>query len=136
MKKYLQRFYAAALEVPSATQEVKASAFSQGFLDGDFFKSLAKKFVSKFDALLTRVAKYINMEDAQAAKKESRREKRKEEKEETPNRGSGQEVPLPTESEHSIHSTRTNHPGPYGYRRKRPIGSTQVMEGRTPPSQI
>ncbi|KAL0444494.1 UNVERIFIED_CONTAM: hypothetical protein Slati_2172100 [Sesamum latifolium] len=72
LKEYLRRFNAAALEVPSATQEVKASAFSQGLLDGDFFKSLAKKPVSKFDALLARATKYINMEDAQAAKKESR----------------------------------------------------------------
>ncbi|KAL0406446.1 UNVERIFIED_CONTAM: hypothetical protein Slati_3958500 [Sesamum latifolium] len=78
LKEYLQRFNAAALEVPSARQEVKASAFSEGLLDGDFFKSLAKKPVSKFDALLARAAKYINMEDAQAAKKESRGEKRKE----------------------------------------------------------
>ncbi|KAL0411589.1 UNVERIFIED_CONTAM: hypothetical protein Slati_3748600 [Sesamum latifolium] len=69
LKEYLQRFNAAALEVPSATQEVKASAFSQGFLNGDFFKSLTKKPVSKFDALLARAVKYINMEDAQAAKK-------------------------------------------------------------------
>ncbi|KAL0454820.1 UNVERIFIED_CONTAM: Pro-Pol polyprotein [Sesamum latifolium] len=82
LKEYLQRFNTAALEVPSATQEVKASAFSQRLLDGDFFKSLAKKPVSKFDALLARAAKYINMEDAQAAKKESRGEKRKEVKEE------------------------------------------------------
>ncbi|KAL0448708.1 UNVERIFIED_CONTAM: hypothetical protein Slati_1427200 [Sesamum latifolium] len=86
LKEYLQRFNAAALEVPSATQEVKASAFSQGLLDGDFFKSLAKKSVSKFDALLARPAKYINMEDAQAAKKESSGEKRKEVKEETPSK--------------------------------------------------
>ncbi|KAL0444396.1 UNVERIFIED_CONTAM: hypothetical protein Slati_2162300 [Sesamum latifolium] len=77
-----QEFNTAALEVPSATQEAKASAFSQWLLDGDFFKSLAKKPVSKFDALLARAAKYINMEDAQAAKKESRGEKRKEVKEE------------------------------------------------------
>ncbi|KAL0461405.1 UNVERIFIED_CONTAM: hypothetical protein Slati_0028100, partial [Sesamum latifolium] len=75
LKEYLQRSNAATREVPSATQEVKASAFLQGLLDGDFFKSLAKKSVSKFDALLARAAKYINMEDAQAAKKESRREK-------------------------------------------------------------
>ncbi|KAL0451572.1 UNVERIFIED_CONTAM: hypothetical protein Slati_1135300 [Sesamum latifolium] len=86
LKEYLQRFNAAALEVPSATQEVKASAFSQGLLDGDFFKSLAKKPVSKFDALLARAAKYINMEDTQAAKKESRGEKRKDVKEEIPSK--------------------------------------------------
>ncbi|KAL0405435.1 UNVERIFIED_CONTAM: hypothetical protein Slati_3857400 [Sesamum latifolium] len=65
LKEYLQRFNADALEVPSATQEVKVSAFTQGLLDGDFFKSLAKKPVSKFDVLLARAAKYINMEDAQ-----------------------------------------------------------------------
>ncbi|KAL0354323.1 UNVERIFIED_CONTAM: hypothetical protein Sangu_1013600 [Sesamum angustifolium] len=64
LKEYMQRFNAATLEVPSATQGVKASAFSQGLLDGDFFKSLTKKPVSKFDALLARAAKYINMEDA------------------------------------------------------------------------
>ncbi|KAL0289343.1 UNVERIFIED_CONTAM: hypothetical protein Sangu_2620400 [Sesamum angustifolium] len=61
---YLQIFNVAALEVPAATQEVKASASSQGLLDGDFFKSLAKKHVSNFAALLARAAKYINMEDA------------------------------------------------------------------------
>ncbi|KAL0381885.1 UNVERIFIED_CONTAM: hypothetical protein Slati_4610800 [Sesamum latifolium] len=85
LKEYLQRFNTVALEVPSTTQEVKASAFSQGLLDRDFFKSLAKKPVSKFDALLARAAKYINMEDAQAAKKESRG-KRKEVKEEAPSK--------------------------------------------------
>ncbi|KAL0361944.1 UNVERIFIED_CONTAM: Retrovirus-related Pol polyprotein from transposon [Sesamum radiatum] len=68
-KEYLQRFNSAALEVPAATQEVKNSAFSQGFLDGDFFKSLAKKPVSKFDALLARASKYINMENTYVGKK-------------------------------------------------------------------
>ncbi|KAL0385621.1 UNVERIFIED_CONTAM: hypothetical protein Sradi_2956400 [Sesamum radiatum] len=86
LKEYFQRFNAAALEVPSATQEVKANAFSQGLLDGDFFKFLAKKPVSKFDALLARTAKYINMENVQATKKESRGEKQKEVKEETPSK--------------------------------------------------
>ncbi|KAL0367316.1 UNVERIFIED_CONTAM: hypothetical protein Sradi_3621700 [Sesamum radiatum] len=86
LKEYLQRFNAAALEVPAATKEVKANAFSQGLLDGDFFKSLAKKPVSKFDALLARAEKYINMEEAQAAKKDSRGEKCKEIKEEAPSK--------------------------------------------------
>ncbi|KAL0447966.1 UNVERIFIED_CONTAM: hypothetical protein Slati_1924500 [Sesamum latifolium] len=86
LKEYLQRFNAAVLEVPAATQEVKASAFFQGLLDGDF-KSLAKKPISKFDALLARAAKYINMEEAQAAKKETRG-KRKEIKEEAPSKKS------------------------------------------------
>ncbi|KAL0400246.1 UNVERIFIED_CONTAM: hypothetical protein Sradi_2367900 [Sesamum radiatum] len=86
LKEYLQRFNTAALEVPAATQEVKSNAFSQGLLDGDFFKSLAKKSVSKFDALLAQAAKYINMEEAQAAKKDSKGEKRKEVREEAPSK--------------------------------------------------
>ncbi|KAL0288975.1 UNVERIFIED_CONTAM: hypothetical protein Sangu_2635500 [Sesamum angustifolium] len=69
LKEYLQRFNTAALEVPSATEEVKTCAFAQGLLDEDFFKSLDKKPATKFDALLTRAAKYIDMEDAQAFKR-------------------------------------------------------------------
>ncbi|KAL0345686.1 UNVERIFIED_CONTAM: hypothetical protein Sradi_4399900 [Sesamum radiatum] len=86
LKEYLQRFNTAALEVPAATQEVKANAFSQGLLDGDFFKSLAKKPVSKFDAFLARAAKYINMEEAQVAKKDGKGEKRKEVREKAPSK--------------------------------------------------
>ncbi|KAL2251374.1 UNVERIFIED_CONTAM: hypothetical protein Sindi_2259700 [Sesamum indicum] len=84
LREYLERFNTVALEVPSATQEVKASVFSQGLRDRDFFKSLAKNPVSKFDTLLARTAKYINMEDVQAAKKESHGEKRKEARDQAP----------------------------------------------------
>ncbi|KAL0420832.1 UNVERIFIED_CONTAM: hypothetical protein Slati_3106100 [Sesamum latifolium] len=85
LKEYLQRFNTVALEVLSATQEVKASAFSQGLLDRNFFKFLGK-YINMEDALLARAAKYINMEDAPSAKKESRGEKRKEVKEEAPSK--------------------------------------------------
>ncbi|KAL0406630.1 UNVERIFIED_CONTAM: hypothetical protein Slati_3976900 [Sesamum latifolium] len=86
LKDYLQRFNTTALEVPSATQEVKASAFAQGLVDGDFFKSLAKKPATKFDVLLAQAAKYINMEDAQASKREGPGEKQKENKDENPSK--------------------------------------------------
>ncbi|KAL0313612.1 UNVERIFIED_CONTAM: hypothetical protein Sradi_5760500 [Sesamum radiatum] len=82
LKDYLERLNTAALEVPSATQEVKASAFAQGLVDEDFFKSLAKKSATKFDILLAQAAKYINMDNAQASKREGRGEKRKENKDE------------------------------------------------------
>ncbi|KAL0444571.1 UNVERIFIED_CONTAM: hypothetical protein Slati_2179800 [Sesamum latifolium] len=124
LKEYLQKFNAAALEVPSVTQEVKASACSQGLLDGDFFKSLANKPVFKFDTLLARAGKYINLEDAQAVKKESHGEKKNKTKEEIPSKKPqtnfwDKKPPLP-ESERSIHSPdHTSHPSPYGYRRKR-----------------
>ncbi|KAL0420542.1 UNVERIFIED_CONTAM: hypothetical protein Slati_3077100 [Sesamum latifolium] len=78
----------ASLEVSSATQEVKASAFTQGLLDGDFFKFLVKKPATKFDAFLARAAKYINIEDAQASKREGQGEKRKENKDEGPSKKS------------------------------------------------
>ncbi|KAL0322064.1 UNVERIFIED_CONTAM: hypothetical protein Scaly_2502800 [Sesamum calycinum] len=86
LKEYLQRFNTAALEVPSATQEVKASAFAQRLLDGYFFKSLAKSPTIKFDALLAWAAKYISREEAQASKREGRGEKRKENKDEGPSK--------------------------------------------------
>ncbi|KAL0411343.1 UNVERIFIED_CONTAM: hypothetical protein Slati_3724000 [Sesamum latifolium] len=135
LKEYLQRFNAAALEVPSTTQEVKASAFSQGLLDGDFSKFLAKKPVSKFDALLARVTKYINMEDAQAAKKrvagKSKRRIRRSPFEKTPCRYAGQEASF-SKSEHCVHSFDCAYnTSLYGCRRKGPVGSPQVMEGHS-----
>ncbi|KAL0439232.1 UNVERIFIED_CONTAM: hypothetical protein Slati_2406200 [Sesamum latifolium] len=48
----------------------------------------------QFDALLARAAKYINMEEAQAAKKETRGEKRKEIKEETPSKKPRVDLPI------------------------------------------
>ncbi|KAL0389068.1 UNVERIFIED_CONTAM: hypothetical protein Scaly_0263900 [Sesamum calycinum] len=78
LKEYVQHFNTAALEVPTTTCARIAGR--------RLFKSLAKKPATKFDALLARAAKYINMEDAQASKREGRREKRKENKDESPSK--------------------------------------------------
>ncbi|KAL2230933.1 UNVERIFIED_CONTAM: hypothetical protein Sindi_1687700 [Sesamum indicum] len=107
LREYLRIFNAATLKVPSATQEVKTSAFSQGLLDRDFFKSLAKNPVLKFDALLAHAAKYINMEDAQAAKKENQGEKRKEASEEAPFKKQRTKFRDKKTSFHRIHAVYT-----------------------------
>ncbi|KAI3459780.1 hypothetical protein Pfo_016443 [Paulownia fortunei] len=86
LRSYIKRFTTAALEVPSATQEVLSNALAQGLQDGEFFRSLAKKLARSFDDLLARSEKYINMEEAQRMKrdegerKRDRRESGKEEK--------------------------------------------------------
>ncbi|KAL0408408.1 UNVERIFIED_CONTAM: hypothetical protein Sradi_1775200 [Sesamum radiatum] len=81
LKEYLQRFNAAALEVPSATQEVKASAFSQGLLDRDFFKSLAKSpflnlmhsWLGQRNTLTWRMSRQLRKKVAEKNRKWSRR---------------------------------------------------------------
>ncbi|KAI3448580.1 hypothetical protein Pfo_005245 [Paulownia fortunei] len=76
LRSYIKRFTAAALEVPSATQEVLSNALAQGLQDGEFFRSLAKKSARSFDDLLARAEKYINMEEAQRMKRDEGERKR------------------------------------------------------------
>lgn len=45
------------------------SAFSQGLLEEDFFRSLIKKPPENFDELLSRAIKYVNVEEAQSARR-------------------------------------------------------------------
>lgn len=75
------RFNEATLEVLSANSDVKINALAQGLQDGDLFRSLAKKAPKIFDDLLTRVEKYINLEeDTHIKKKERSSERRKDER--------------------------------------------------------
>ncbi|XP_074559159.1 uncharacterized protein LOC141815103 [Curcuma longa] len=69
LKQYVRRFNQEAREVPAAQSEVLVSAFSQGLIEGDFFRSLIKKPPENFDALLTRADKYIHVEEAQSARR-------------------------------------------------------------------
>ncbi|KAI3455044.1 hypothetical protein Pfo_011707 [Paulownia fortunei] len=76
LQSYIKRFTVAALEVPSATQEVLSNALAQGLKDGEFFRSLAKKSARSFDDLLARAEKYINMEEVQRMKRDEGERKR------------------------------------------------------------
>ncbi|XP_042425755.1 uncharacterized protein LOC122013560 [Zingiber officinale] len=44
-------------------------AFTQGMMDGDFFRSLIRKSPRDYDHMLKKPSEYINVEEAQAARK-------------------------------------------------------------------
>ncbi|KAK6160362.1 hypothetical protein DH2020_003743 [Rehmannia glutinosa] len=71
LRYYVKKFTAAALEVPSANQEILASALTQGLKEGDFFQSLAKRPARDFDDVLSRAEKYVNLEEPIKARRKS-----------------------------------------------------------------
>ncbi|XP_073024413.1 uncharacterized protein [Primulina eburnea] len=73
LREFVQRFNSAALEIPAATPDIMISAFTQGLRGGEFFKSLVKKPLERYDELLSRAEKYVNLEDAQPHKRMEQR---------------------------------------------------------------
>ncbi|KAL8515350.1 hypothetical protein ACS0TY_014165 [Phlomoides rotata] len=69
LRAFLKRFNQVALEVPTASPEVKNNVLTNGLRDGDLFSSLEKKHVANFDDLLRRAEKYITLEKVWKAKK-------------------------------------------------------------------
>lgn len=69
LREYIHHFNKLDLEVPSATSKILVSVFSQGLVEGKFFKTLAKKLPINYDNLMGRTKKYINIEEAQWVKK-------------------------------------------------------------------
>ncbi|KAL0442082.1 UNVERIFIED_CONTAM: hypothetical protein Sradi_0147100 [Sesamum radiatum] len=82
----LHRFNTTALEVPFCYSRGESHCLLTRTSRRGPLQALAMKPISKFDAILAPAAKYINIENAQATKKESCGEKRKETKEEVPSK--------------------------------------------------
>ncbi|XP_073064145.1 uncharacterized protein [Primulina eburnea] len=73
LREFVQRFNNTSLEIPAATPDIMISFFTQGLRGGEFFKSLVKKLQSSYDDMLSRVEKYVNLEDAQRHKRMEQR---------------------------------------------------------------
>ncbi|KAL8512023.1 hypothetical protein ACS0TY_018473 [Phlomoides rotata] len=68
-KSFPEEIQSTALEVPSATPEVKINALTNDLMDRDLYSSLAKKLVQTFDELLKMAEKYVTLEEVKRAKK-------------------------------------------------------------------
>ncbi|XP_042465851.1 uncharacterized protein LOC122048333 [Zingiber officinale] len=69
LRAYIQRFNKVAIDIPSVSSETMMNAFTQGFVEREFFRSVIRKAPRDFDHLLRKANKYINVEEAQAARK-------------------------------------------------------------------
>ncbi|XP_073313447.1 uncharacterized protein [Primulina huaijiensis] len=61
LREFIWHFNDTALDIPAASSDIIISAFTQGLRGGEFFKSLVKKPPSKYDDLLSRAEKYVNL---------------------------------------------------------------------------
>ncbi|XP_042457093.1 uncharacterized protein LOC122041467 [Zingiber officinale] len=69
LKSYIKRFNQVAQDVPSATSEILMNAFTHDLMEGEFFRVLIREPVKNFNEMLGKVANYINVEEAQAARR-------------------------------------------------------------------
>ncbi|XP_042432582.1 uncharacterized protein LOC122019152 [Zingiber officinale] len=71
LRSYIKRFNQVAQDVPSVTSEILMSAFSHGLTEGEFFRDLIRNPIKNFDEMLEKATSYINMEEAQAARRKT-----------------------------------------------------------------
>ncbi|XP_042396808.1 uncharacterized protein LOC121986953 [Zingiber officinale] len=64
LRAYIHRFNQAAMEIPTVSSETMILAFTQGPIDGDFFRSLIRKPPHDYDHMLKKTSEYINVEEA------------------------------------------------------------------------
>ncbi|CAA0830753.1 Unknown protein, partial [Striga hermonthica] len=66
LRQYVARYTKECVEVPSASEEIKAGGLTRGLRPGKCRDSLAKRLARSFDELLERCSKYVNMEESEA----------------------------------------------------------------------
>ncbi|XP_042453673.1 uncharacterized protein LOC122038127 [Zingiber officinale] len=69
LKAYIQRFNQMAMDIPAVSSEVLVNAFTQGLVEGEFFRSLIRRPPKDFAHLQRKATEYINVEEAQAARR-------------------------------------------------------------------
>ncbi|CAA0815055.1 Unknown protein, partial [Striga hermonthica] len=66
LRQYVARYTKECIEVPSASEEIKAGGLTWGLRPGKCRDSLAKRPARSFDELLERCSKYVNIEESEA----------------------------------------------------------------------
>ncbi|XP_042426044.1 uncharacterized protein LOC122013897 [Zingiber officinale] len=57
------------MDIPTVSSETMMHAFTQGLIDEDFFRLLIRKPPRDYDHMLRKASEYINVEEAQAARR-------------------------------------------------------------------
>ncbi|XP_042432811.1 uncharacterized protein LOC122019406 [Zingiber officinale] len=71
LRSYIKCFNQVAQDVPFATSEILMNAFSYGLVKGEFFRDLIRDPAKNFDEMLGNATSYINVEEAQAARRKA-----------------------------------------------------------------
>ncbi|XP_042465941.1 uncharacterized protein LOC122048442 [Zingiber officinale] len=69
LRAYIQCFNQVAMDIPTVSSDVLVNAFTQALTEGELFRWLIRKPPRDFDHLQKKVNDYINVEEAQAARK-------------------------------------------------------------------
>ncbi|XP_042437230.1 uncharacterized protein LOC122023221 [Zingiber officinale] len=73
LRAYIKCFNHVAQDIPSATSDILMSVFSHGLVEGEFFRVFIQVSVKNFDEMLGKVVSYINVEEAQTARRKTDR---------------------------------------------------------------
>ncbi|XP_042426248.1 uncharacterized protein LOC122014132 [Zingiber officinale] len=69
LRAYIQRFNQMTMDIPAVSSEVLVNAFTQGLVEGEFFRSLIRRPPKDFAHLQRKATEYINVEEAQATRR-------------------------------------------------------------------